>query len=191
VLGFLRFGRWGLRSLGGGGLRALFRFRWQGRVRRRLIRLCGGSGSSGQDRKNKKRQKETTHTVILRPLACESQGQAWGGAIIGLTPTGPKGNFGLSCRPRPSHIENKFPHIALDEIFIVSPAISFAGKKLFAGNKIVVKFCPCILVRPRRRAGVTHNVLAPRSFRSEVPGNGRSGPSSLFLGSTINNRQAS
>src|SRR5258708_3877535 len=34
--------------------------------------------------------------------------------------------------------------------------------------KTVVKFRPDSPVWPRCRAGVTHNVLAPRSFRSEV-----------------------
>ena len=51
-------------------------------------------------------------------------------------------------------------------------------------RQIVVNFRPDSLVRPRRRAGVTHNVLAPRSFRSEVFWHGRSGPCCLSFGFT-------
>jgi hypothetical protein len=53
---------------------------------------------------------------------------------------------------------------------------------LFAGYQIGVKFRPDSLVRPCRRAGVTHNVIAPRSFRSEVFWHGRSGLSSFSGG---------
>src|ERR1039458_10123589 len=42
-----------------------------------------------------------------------------------------------------------------------------------AGLKTVVNFRPDGLAWPRRRASVTHNVLAPRSFRSEVFWHGR------------------
>jgi hypothetical protein len=53
------------------------------------------------------------------------------------------------------------------------------------GLRTVVKFRPDSLVRPRRRAGVTHNVIAPRSFRSEVSWHGRSGPCCLFRSSAV------
>jgi hypothetical protein len=41
---------------------------------------------------------------------------------------------------------------------------------LLSGAQSEVKSASDSLARPRRRAGVTHNVLAPRSFRSEVFG---------------------
>src|ERR1035437_3760356 len=50
----------------------------------------------------------------------------------------------------------------------------------FEGTNSGVRFCPDSLASPRCEAGVTHNVLAPRSFRSEVFLHGRSGPCRFF-----------
>jgi hypothetical protein len=80
-------------------------------------------------------------------------------------------NFGFNARSGNVRSEGRLSTLINRHLRLVAYAAAIGITFSFLGElKTVVKFRSDSLAWPRRRAGVTHNVFAPRFFRSEVSG---------------------